>query len=156
MFENNPALREGLLCLCAFSAILIAGAISVDFLLTSGMQFGDAAVATPAPARLAVISDEWQSYSPPAQRARLISVQPTASFTDGATTAEGLDGGANATTATSDQTATANATTLAEDDLSAHHAAAAQSFEQIEAQIAEADPSAAAPPTKTTPANGLP
>jgi len=48
MLDQHPVLRERLLVTGIFALIILSGAVSVDFMLTNGFQWG--ADAAPAPA----------------------------------------------------------------------------------------------------------
>jgi hypothetical protein len=140
MLEDHPILRGRLLGLSAIAAILIGGAASVDFMLTSGLQFGNgASAATPAhaPQYFDDVRQDWNNPSPPARQVNFASLQSTNGPTNVTANAEGLDGASPSGDAPAPAVAPV-ASPAPETTLEAQHADSEQRYAAIEADIQQA------------------
>jgi hypothetical protein len=141
MLEDHPILRGRLLGLGAIAAILIGGAASVDFMLTSGLQFGDgASAATPAqaPQYFDDIRQDWNNPSLPARQVNFASLQSTNGPTDVTANAEGLDGAGASGGAPTSPTVAPVASPTPETIMEAQHDDSEQRYAAIEADIQQA------------------
>ena len=139
MLEDHPILRGRLLGLSAIAAILIGGAASVDFMLTSGLQFGDAAsAATSASAAPQIFDDIPRDLNNPSPPARQVDVEGADGLTDSIANSDGLDGAGDGGGTPTLPAVAPVASRAPETSFEAQHAESERRFDAIEADIRQA------------------